>query len=191
MHTSGIDIPEEKGSENEVEEKEIPEEEMGGDLPPPINNKNNPADTLESSDDDFNRNQVTGLISLVWIILIVSIIGIIVVSTIKSKTDSADTGNYKNTPSYNLAYTVIGNIQHEDAIYKDFLTIDKTVALNEGNIIPFFTGTAENYNKSIIIPVSLSEYNSIADKTRIEFTFSRLKISGEEKLIVHDWKIAN
>lgn len=191
MHVAGMGAPNTNGNAPKPEPEELPDEMMGGDMPPPINSTGNTQQAQTSNSDDFNKNQVTGLIAVIWVVLLVSIIGIIIVTSIKSKSPDEVSTKESNVPSYNINYTIIDNIQCEDALYKDFIVVDKTVGLNDGNIMPLFTGYAENYKKNVIIPVSLNEYNSIDNKTRIEFTFSRLKISGEEKIVINDWKIAN
>lgn len=185
MHVGGMP---ENPENPAVEEEEIPEEEIGVTVPPKVENAPAPSAENTSSPNDFNQNQVVGLVALVWIILIVSVMALIVSGTISSK--KSKTKETAVDPVYNYTYAVLNSVQVEDASYKDYVTINKTILINDGNIVPAFCGKAENYKKNMVIPVSLSEYNSVQDKTRIEVVFSRLNISGEEKIIISSWSIA-
>lgn len=200
MNVSGLDKEDDntqlENSNSDNIDEEIPDEEMGVDLPPPSpdvsdKNLNNDDKQSNNSGGSISKNQVIVLVAITWGIILISIISIVIVTTFKSNSSKQENDNTKIVPTYNLEYTIISSIQCEDDSYRDYVTINKSIALYEGNIIPVFTGLAENYDKEVIIPVSLAEYNSLVDKTRIEIVFSRLKISGVEKIVVKDWSIAS
>lgn len=185
MYIGGIN----ENTDNSINEdvEIINEDESIVTLPPKAEASDKPNKDIEESNSDFTQNQVTGLVALVWIILIISVIVLIVGSTISNKKSKSEINKIDSNFSYNCV--AINSIQVEDASYKDYVVINKSMLINDGNITPSFVGTAENYKRKVVIPVTLIEYNSINNNSRIEVVFSRLNISGEEKIYITSWSV--
>ena len=131
-----------------------------------------------------DETQLYGMITLVWVLVIISLIVFTASTVIKHKRESKTKVEYVEVASNMYS---LDTIQTEEDSWTDYITVTKKVQTNDSTIAFYLTGKAENYKKTISIPVTQEQFATVRDGDRVQFVFSRLSLEGKEFILIRGW----
>lgn len=139
----------------------------------------------DNTENESNRLETVNpktLVIIVWVLVVVLILAVVLFNVSKNKKD-------KKTEIKSVINTVsIPTINTGGDMWTDYMTVTKTVEINSSNIQCLLIGNAENYGKSVCLPVSVKEYNSVTEGTRIAIHFNELKLNGKDYINIISWE---
>lgn len=163
------------------------EADIDNDVPSP---EPEPAENTPNNDGNDNKttdeNQLAGMLIVVWVLIIIGVI-VFVASTIIKKREAVETKTvYVEVASNMLS---MDGLQAEEQNWTDYLTLEKKIQTTGTTITYYLSGKATNYGKTVNIPVTQEEFDSVVNGATIEFVFSRLKIEGKEYITIRRWSV--
>lgn len=143
--------------------------------------KESESDSVTASE-KFEAINPKTLIVFVWVIIVVLISIIVAFKISKNKKDDKVT---KNSTVNTLS---IPTINTGADLWTDYMTVSKIVEVNSANIQCLLVGKAENYKKTVCVPVTVKEYNSVTEGSRIAIHFNELKLNGNNYINIISWE---
>lgn len=140
----------------------------------------------ETKEPTSEETQLYGMITLVWVLVVISLIVFTASTMIKHKRELKAKVKYVEVASNMYS---LNSIQTEEDSWTDYVTVTKKVQTNDNTIAFYLTGKAENYGKSVSIPVTQEQFATVRDGDRVQFVFSRLSLEGKEFILIRGWSL--
>ena len=156
---------------------------------PPEIPQDSPEEPSTDSDDSDDVDNSVGLIVVIWVLIIIAIVTLVAFSIFKKK----DTGKTKVITETQTVYVndnliLMPGLKASQNVETDTVVITRYVSTLGNTVVPYFSGTLSSTGELIYIEVPLDTFNNTEDGTKITVSFSRLKIKGQEHLVVRSWK---